>query len=253
MIKVFVNGCNGTMSKQVLLEINKSEDMTVVGGFDKEPNKAYDFPVYTDINKIKVDADVIIDFSVPSATLEILTYAKKSQTPIVIATTGFSNTDLLMIEEASHSIPIFRSSNMSFDIAVMKKVIASLSHILEGTDIEIIETHHNRKLDAPSGTALALADAINKEFDNSYEYVYSRHERREPRNKREIGISSVRGGNIVGEHSVQFFGPYETFEIKHIAHSRSVFAQGAIKAAKFLIRQKPGSYSMEDLMDVNID
>ena len=247
MLKILVNGCNGKMGNVVCNLIKENENMQVIAGFDKEKNIDFDFPVFTDIEKINVKPDVIIDFSLPIATLNILKYAEVNKIPMVIATTGFTDDETKIIEETSKVIPIFKSANMSFDIMIMKKIVSWLAPLLKNTDIEIIEAHHNRKVDSPSGTAQMLADSINEALDNKLHCEYNRHDKHEKRDKNEIGMSSIRGGNIVGEHTVQFIGNFETFEIKHTSYSRNVFAEGALKAAEFIVVQTPGLYSMEDM------
>lgn len=248
MIKVLINGCNGRMGQVVANEIDRFPELLLTAGFDIYDEGKNTFPVYSKIEDIKEKPDVIVDFSVPVSTFNMLNYAVKETVPMVIATTGFSKEELEKIKEASNSIPIFQSSNMSFDINLMKKVASEVAKNLKGTDIEIVETHHNRKIDAPSGTAILLADAINEVMDEKLEYNFNRHDIHEKRNPKEIGFSSIRGGNIVGEHSVLFFGEHETFEIKHTSYSRNVFAEGALKAAAFLANQKPGYYQMDDLV-----
>ena len=223
------------------------ESIDIVCGFDREELSG-EFPIYNDIESIKEKVDVIIDFSVPVATFEILKYALKNKTPIVIATTGFSKEQLDQIKEYSKEIPIFRSSNMSLDINLMASIIQKVAEVLKNADIEIIETHHNRKVDSPSGTAILLADAINEVLEDKKEYTFDRMQKREKRSKNEIGFSSVRGGNIVGEHTVAFFGESETLEITHKAYSRQVFAEGALKAAMFLVAKENGLYNMRDLV-----
>ncbi len=207
-----------------------------------------DIHVYNDISKIQEIPDVIIDFSNVHATLEILKFAKEKHIPIVIATTGFNREQENIIADFSQQLPIFKSANMSFDINLMCKLVAQIAPLLTGTDIEISEIHHKNKVDAPSGTALMLADNINEALGGKMKYVYNRHDLSQKREDNEIGISSIRGGNIVGEHSVQFYGINDTFEIKHTSYSRSVFAEGAIKAAKFIINKPNGLYSMKELM-----
>lgn len=248
MINVLVNGCNGKMGQEVVNQIEQNSDFLVLAGFDKEDLGNTSYPVYTNLSSITVKPDVIIDFSVPIATLNILEYAKDSSIPVVIATTGLSDQQIRTVEEYSKSIPIFKSANMSYDINLMAKILSQIAPILKDSDIEIIETHHNRKVDAPSGTALLLADTINKSLENSMEYNFDRFSSREKRKPNEIGFSSIRGGNIVGEHTVKFYSPYETFEISHTSYSRSVFAEGALKATKFIINQPAGLYSMDDLL-----
>ena len=247
-MNILINGASGKMGGEGAKAIEGQADCKVVCGVDCVDNKTTKFPIYTNINDIKEKVDVIIDFSIPVATFEILKYAKKTKTPIVIATTGFTQEQLEEIEKASKEIPIFRSANMSLDINLMANIISQIAKILTDADIEIVETHHNRKIDSPSGTAILLADAINDVLENKKTYNFERMQKREPRSKNEIGFSSIRGGNIVGEHSVKFFGENETLEITHTAYSRQVFAEGAIKAAKYLVNQKPGLYNMKNLV-----
>ena len=247
MLNVFVNGCNGKMGNVVRELVDENENMQVIGGFDKVSYSDSKFPIFTEVENITVKPDVIIDFSIPIATLTILEYARTNKIPMVIATTGFTDEQTKIIEEASKIIPIFKSANMSFDIMLMKKVVSWLAPLLKNTDIEIIEAHHNRKVDSPSGTAQMLADSINESLGNTLHCEYNRHDKHEKRDKNEIGMSSVRGGNIVGEHTVQFIGNFETFEIKHASYSRNVFAEGALRAAEFIVIQQPGMYAMEDM------
>ena len=247
MLEVLVNGCNGKMGQVVCDLVEKDEDLLLKCGFDKENTGEFAFPVYTNINEITEKPDVIIDFSIPIATFNILEYAKKNKVPVVIATTGFTEEQENLIKEYSKDFPIFKSANMSYDINIMKRIVMELAPLLKGTDIEITEVHHNRKIDSPSGTAQMLADAINSSLGNTYHCEYNRHNKREKRDKKEIGMSSIRGGNIVGEHTVQFFGEYETFEIKHTSYSRNVFAEGAIKAAKFISNKESGFYNMDNM------
>lgn len=247
-MKVLINGCNGKMGQEVAKQIRSMEDIDVLCGVDKTDSGDNIFPVFTNIHDIDLIPDVIIDFSIPIATFNILEFAKKNSIPIVIATTGFSDKELEKISETSKKIPVFRSANMSYEINLMSKIVCEIANKLRDADIEIVETHHNRKVDSPSGTALLLANDINKALDNEKEFVFDRHSKREARNKREIGISSIRGGTEVGKHSVIFFGDNESFEITHNCTSRSVFANGAIKAAKFLEHKAPGLYNMNDLL-----
>ena len=248
MINVLINGINGRMGQEVLNQVNSSEEFEVCCGVDKYNNKDYPFPVYDKINSIKEIPDVIIDFSVPEASMNILEFAKSKNVPIIIATTGFSDEQLNVINDASKVIPVFRSGNMSYEINIMADIVAKLAKQLTNSDIEIIETHHRNKLDAPSGTALILADSINEALDNKMEYQYNRHSVRQKRPDNEIGIHSIRGGTEVGKHTVMFLGENETLEITHTVTSRSIFANGALKAAKFLAHQKNGLYNMKDLI-----
>lgn len=247
MINVLINGCNGRMGQEVIKRLDNYPEFSLLGGFDRENSGKFPFPVYTSFNQIKNLPDIIIDFSIPDATLNILTFAKQNKIPIVIATTGFSDKQETEIKEFSKYIPIFKSANMSFDINLMCKILSIITPALNHCDIEITETHHNKKIDAPSGTALLLANSINNSISNKYTYNFDRFSSNEQRSKNEIGFSSIRGGNIVGEHTVQFFGDNETFEITHKTYSRSIFADGAIKAAKFLINKTNGFYDMNNL------
>lgn len=247
MIKVLINGCNGKMGQEVAKEIKITQDVEVLCGVDRIDTGDNNFPVFTDINDINLIPDVIIDFSIPEATFKILEFAQKHKIPTVIATTGLSDEQISSLEEYSKAFPIFRSSNMSYEINLMAKLVAELAQKLSDSDIEIVETHHNRKIDSPSGTALILADSINNALDNKMNYEYDRHSKREKRSKNEIGIHSIRGGNEVGKHSVIFFGNNESLEITHNVNSRAVFASGAIKAAMFIVHKENGLYNMNNL------
>ncbi len=241
MIKVLINGINGKMGQVLLNEINNTDNMEVVAGISRNE----------DPETIKEKIDVIIDFSKPEGTFKILEYAKKKVIPVVIATTGFTKEEQDKILEYSKEIPIFQSSNMSFEINIMCDMVAKLAKQLTNSDIEIVETHHRNKIDAPSGTALMLANSINEAKNNEMDYMYDRHSVRQKRNDNEIGISSIRGGTEVGKHTVYFFGDNESFEITHTVNSRSIFAKGSIKAAEFLIDKKNGFYDMKDLIKEN--
>lgn len=263
MIRILVNGSNGKMGQEVIKAISKSNEFYLFGGIDKIQRDNSNYRTYSSVSELcSLDSiskassksntfgkpDVIIDFSVPEASLAVANYAINSNIPIVIATTGFSKDELNQIKDFSKSIPVFQSANMSFDINIMKNTVANLATLLTDDDIEIVETHHNSKLDSPSGTAIMLADSINRKSDNKYTYIFNRHDSRQKREKNEIGFSSIRGGNIVGEHSVLFFSDDESLEIKHIAYSRAVYAKGALKAAKFIINKPAGYYTMNDLI-----
>lgn len=247
MIRVLINGCNGKMGQEVAKAVTQTPDIEVLCGVDRIDTGDNNFPVFTDISCINVTPDVIIDFSVPEATFKILEFANKNKIPTVIATTGFSDDELKKIEKYSNNFPIFKSANMSYEINLMAKLVAELSKKLSDSDIEIIETHHNRKIDSPSGTALILADSINNSLNNSMSYEYDRHSKREKRGKNEIGIHSIRGGTEVGKHSVIFFGNNESLEITHNVNSRAVFANGAVKAAFFTVHKDNGLYNMNDM------
>lgn len=248
---VLVAGCNGHMGQILCRLIDESENFKVKYAFDKT---AWEYPNYyvcTDLEDIEEFGipDIIIDFSAPEATMQLLDFSKKFKVPIVIATTGFSEDEKSRIVEASNVIPIFQSANMSFEVCLIKHVLKLIAPKLSKSDIEISETHHNRKKDAPSGTALLFAEAIKESLvEDKKKIIYGRMDKRE---SDEIGISSLRGGNIVGEHSIYFFGENETLEIKHSAHSRDLFAEGALKAAEFLLKQtKPGLYTMDNLISM---
>lgn len=248
-MNILLNGANGRMGNEIIIAAKNQENMNIVCGFDREEKLTGEFPVYNDTKNINENIDVIIDFSVPEATFKILEFAKVKKIPVVVATTGFSEEELGKIKELSKELPIFRSSNMSLDINLMASLVQKIAEVLSDSDIEIIETHHNRKIDSPSGTAILLADAINEVFNNEKEYNFDRMNKREKRSKKEIGFSSIRGGNVVGEHTVQFFSDNETLEITHKSYSRQVFAEGALKAARFIINQENGLYDMKNLVN----
>lgn len=249
MVNVVFCGCFGRMGRVVRSIIDELDDTQIVAGVDITEGDA-EFPVFDAAGKVDVPADVIIDFSSPKALDEILKLALGKNIPVVLCTTGYTPEQLDKINEASKKIAILRSGNMSLGINTMAKLIREAARILadEGYDIEIIEKHHNQKVDAPSGTALLLADAMKSELSGEYEYVYDRSTRREKRPKKEIGISSVRGGTIVGEHEVIFAGLDEVIEIKHTAYSRAVFGKGAVNAARFLAGRAPGMYDMKSVI-----
>ena len=246
-MNILLNGATGRMGKEVIKKVAEEKDLNITCGVGIGENNEK-FPIYENTKDIEEKVDVIIDFSIPKASLNILEYARKNKIPIVIATTGFSDEELKVIKEASEEIPVFRSSNMSLDINLMAKIVQEIARVLNDTDIEIIETHHNRKVDSPSGTAILLADAINEVLENKKIYTFDRMQKREKRSKDEIGFSPIRGGNIVGEHTVKFFGENETLEIKHTSYSRQVFVEGALKAAKFIVTKNSGLYDMRSMV-----
>lgn len=251
MVNVIMSGCYGRMGRVISDLCDGRSDIKIVAGVDVS-KFACDtlYPVYGSLEDVKETADVVIDFSSPKALTAILTYCEKNDVAAVLCTTGYSKEQLDEIAEASGKIAILRSGNMSLGINTVSKLIKEAAKILadNGFDIEIVERHHNNKLDAPSGTALLLADSINDEFDGKYEYVYDRSDRREKRPKDEIGISSVRGGSIVGDHEVIFAGMDEVIEIKHTAYSRAIFGKGAVSAALFLAGKSAGMYDMGDVI-----
>ena len=249
MVKIIFCGCYGRMGNAVRQIIKDEADMEIVAGVDITEGTA-EFPVYKTIADVKENADAIIDFSSPKALSSILGFSVSKNVPVVLCTTGFSEEQLAEIKTASEKVAILRSANMSLGINTLVKLLKTATGILSdnGYDIEIVERHHNQKKDAPSGTALLLADAINEAANGKYEYVYDRSERREARPQNEIGISAVRGGSIVGDHEVIFAGLDEVIEIKHRAYSRSVFAKGAVRAAAFLAGKSAGMYDMSDVI-----
>ena len=247
-IKVLLNGASGRMGKEVIKASEEFDNIEIVAGFDKIENVDSKFSIFTEIEKIDVIPDIIIDFSIPEASMKILAFAVEKNIPIVIATTGFSEEEMKKIEEASNKIPVFKSANMSYEINFMAKLLAECAKKLTDSDIEIIEVHHNNKIDSPSGTALLLADSMNEALNNEMKYEYDRHSKRQKRDKKEIGIHSIRGGTECGKHTVMFYGKNESFEISHNVTSRAVFANGALKAAKFLIGKNAGKiYNMNDM------
>lgn len=250
MLKIIVNGCHGKMGQVLVNQIEQDDELHIIAGVDKEPSKLKtSFPVYDNIFICKEKADVIIDFSSPKAIQGLLDYAIKTNTPLVTATTGMSPQDMNDMKNASNKIPVFHSANMSVGINVLISLVQTAAKLMEGfADIEIIEKHHNLKVDAPSGTAYLIADKINSSLNNPKRYNFGRHSKTERRNENEIGIHAIRGGTIVGEHSVLFAVKDEIIEISHSASSKNIFALGAIKAAKFLVNKKPSFYNMDDLM-----
>ena len=246
MTKLILNGACGHMGKVIASSI--TEDFSIVCGFDIRCDETSSFPIYTSPDDFDGKADVIIDFSHPSSLSGILDYAVKSGTPIVVCTTGLTDEQKIEIKKASEKIAVFYSANMSIGISLITKLAKAAAEALgEDFDIEIIEKHHNKKLDAPSGTALAIAESLNE--SDEFDFVYERQSKRQKREKSEIGIHSVRGGTIVGEHTVIFAGKDEVIEIKHSAASKEIFATGAIRAAAFLKEKPAGLYTMADLVD----
>jgi len=251
MTRIILAGCNGRMGQVITDILKEDENAIIVAGIDLKQNIINTYPVFQNFSKCNVEADVIIDFSSPLTLEDMLTYAVRNRIGCVLCTTGYTQEHLKLISEASQRIPVLRSANMSMGINLISKLLKAAAPILAdaGFDIEIVERHHNKKLDAPSGTALALADAINESLNNKYTYKMDRSTERAPRSKQEIGISAVRGGTIVGEHEIIFAGTDEVIEIKHTAYSKAIFAKGAIQAAKYLPGKQPGLYTMSDIMD----
>ena len=250
MTKVIMHGCNGRMGQMITKLIAEDPNMEIAAGIDVYDGIVNTYPVYKTLEECDVEADVVIDFATASAVAKLLDYCVEKQLPCVLCTTGLSAEQLAIVKEASEKVAVLRSANMSMGINLIMKLLKEAAPILAeaGFDIEIVEKHHNQKLDAPSGTAVALADAVNESMDHAYEYVYDRSCRREKRPAKEIGISAVRGGSIVGEHDVIFAGKDEVITFSHTAYSRALFGNGAIQAAKFLAGKAAGLYSMSDVI-----
>lgn len=250
MTNIILRGCNGKMGRTITQLVEEDRDVQIVAGVDLAPNPELSYPVYQSFRQCSVDADVIIDFSAPINIREMLEYAEEKNVGIVLCTTGFNEDDMKMIEEFTSRIALLRSANMSFGVNVLVKLVQEAAKHLAhtGFDIEVVERHHNKKVDAPSGTALLLADAMNEVLNQEYSYKYDRSLDRVSRPEKEIGISAVRGGTIVGEHEIIFAGTDEVIEIKHTAYSKAIFAKGAIQGAKYLHGKPNGLYQMKDLM-----
>ena len=250
MVKIIMHGCNGKMGQVITGIVAADKDAEIVAGIDIVDNRQNPYPVFTNIDDCNVEADVIIDFASAKAIDKLLDYVETRKIPVVLCTTGLSEEQLARVEEVSKKVAVLKSANMSLGINTLFKVLKSVSPLLAeaGFDIEIVEKHHHFKVDAPSGTALALGDAVNESLPEKYEYKFDRSQARIPRPKNEIGFSSVRGGTIVGEHDVIFAGEDEVITFSHTAYSKSVFAKGAVEAAKFLKGQPAGHYTMKEVI-----
>lgn len=250
MIKVLMHGCNGRMGQMIVGLLKDDDEAEVVAGVDAFDGVSNPFPVFSRIGDCDVKADVAIDFSNAGAVDGVLDYCVATKTPVVLCTTGLSEEQLAKVEEAAKETAVLKSANMSLGINLLLKLLKEAAPILSeaGFDIEIVEKHHNQKLDAPSGTAVALADAINEAENGAYTYVYDRSQVRQKRDAKELGISAVRGGTIVGDHDVIFAGTDEVITFEHRAYSRAVFGKGAIQAAKFLAGKPAGRYDMSDVI-----
>ena len=250
MVKIIMHGCNGHMGQVISGIVEKDPDAEIVAGIDIADQGKNSYPVFTDIDACQVEADAIIDFSSTKATDKLLEYSAARQIPVVLCSTGLSQEQLAKVEETSRKVAVLKSANMSLGINTLLKLVQDAARVLAaaGFDMEIVEKHHRLKLDAPSGTALALADSINEAMDNQYHYVYDRSQKREKRDDKEIGISAVRGGTIVGEHEIIFAGQDEVIEFKHTAYSKAIFGKGAVEAAKFLAGKPAGRYDMSDVI-----
>lgn len=245
-----MHGCNGKMGQMITGIIAEDPETEIVAGVDASDHIKNAYPVYKSLEECNAEADVIIDFSAAAAVDKLLDYCVEKQIPCVLCTTGLSKTQLAHVEDAAKKVAILKSANMSLGVNMLLKLLKEAAGILvpAGFDVEIVEKHHNLKADAPSGTALALADTINEEFHNEYEYVYDRSQVRGKRTDKEIGISSVRGGTIVGDHDVIFAGEDEVITFSHRAYSKALFGKGAVQAAKFLKGKPAGRYDMQDVV-----
>ena len=250
MVKVILHGCNGKMGQVINGICAEDSSIEIVAGVDVYDGIDNPYPVFKHITDCQTPADVIVDFSNSKAVDALLDYSMQKRIPVVLCTTGLSEIQLAKVQKTSEQIAILKSANMSLGINTLLDLLKKAVHVLApaGFDMEIVEKHHNQKLDAPSGTALALADSMNDALEQSYEYKYDRSKQRQKRAKNEIGIASVRGGNIVGEHEVIFAGTDEVITFKHTAHSKAVFAKGAVEAAKFLAGKEAGMYDMADVI-----
>ncbi len=252
MTRIIMNGCSGHMGRVITEIVAEDPDAQIVAGVDLVVPKNAEYPVYSSFEDVKEEADVLIDFSTPKILTKLITEAKKRSMPLVLCTTGYTKEQVAEINEAAKELPIVRSANMSLGVNVLFRLVQEAAKKLaaEGFDIEIVEKHHRLKKDAPSGTALAIADAINEVLPKAKEYVFDRSGRSEQRPKDEIGISAVRGGTIVGDHDVIFAGTDEVITVSHMAYSKAIFGKGAVVAAKFLAGNKPGIYTMQDVIDL---
>lgn len=250
MLNIILHGCNGAMGQVISHLAEEDGDVTIVAGIDRNTEKSFGYPVYAACGECREAADVIVDFSVAPAVDGVLSYAVERKLPLVLCTTGLNEAQLAAVNEAAKVIPVLRSANMSLGVNTVFKLAAMAARILgdAGYDIEIVEKHHHRKLDAPSGTAIAIADAINEAMGGRYTYKLDRSAERAKRSPDEIGIQAVRGGNIVGEHEVLYCGPDEVIEIRHTAYSRAIFGKGALAAACFLKGKEAGLYQMSDVI-----
>lgn len=250
MVRIIMHGCNGKMGQVISGLVAADNEAEIVAGVDVYDQVKNTYPVFKTIEECNVEADAVIDFSNAAGVDRLLDYCVEKKLPVVLCTTGLSEEQLVHVKAASEKTAVLKSANMSLGINMLLKLLKEAAAVLApaGFDMEIVEKHHNQKVDAPSGTALALADAINEEFDNSYEYVYDRSQVRQKRSEKEIGISAVRGGTIVGDHDVIFAGADEVITFSHRAYSKAVFGKGAVQAAKFLAGKPAGMYDMSDVI-----
>lgn len=252
MIRLIIHGCNGKMGQVISKLAAEDEEIDIVAGIDRFDGKENPYPVFENMEKCDIPADVVIDFSNAQAVDALLQSCAQRKLPVILCTTGLSEKQLELVKKTAKKTAVLRSANMSLGINLLMKLLKDAAKVLAlaGYDMEIIEKHHNKKVDAPSGTALALADSINEALDDAYTYKYDRSRERKVRDKHEIGISAVRGGTIVGEHEVMFAGEDEVIRFSHTAYSKAVFGKGALEAAKFLARKPAGLYDMSDVIQL---
>ena len=250
MVKAIMHGCNGKMGQVISGLIKEDPQIEIVAGIDTFQEITNEYPVFASLKEFKVEAEVVIDFSNASAVDELLETCVERNLPVVLCTTGLSEEQLQKVEDAGRKVAVLRSANMSLGINLLMKLLKEAAAVLApaGFDIELVEKHHNQKLDAPSGTAVALADSVNEALNNEYTYKYDRSQERKKREKNEIGIVAVRGGTIVGEHDVIFAGADEVITFQHTAYSKAVFGKGAVEAAKYLAGKPAGMYGMSDVI-----
>lgn len=251
MVRVIMHGCNGRMGQVISNIVKEEDDLVMVAGIDAYTGVTNPYPVFENIEACDIEADVIIDFSNAKAVDALLEYCIDKKTPVILCTTGLTKEQLEKVTKASQKVAVLKSANMSLGVNMLLKLLQDATKILApaGFDIEIVEKHHNQKVDAPSGTALAIADSINESLDNTYTYNFDRSKELKKRQQKEIGIVAVRGGTIVGEHEVIYAGQDEVIEFKHVAYSKAIFGKGAVEAAKFLTGKAPGLYNMGHVID----
>lgn len=250
MVRMIMHGCNGAMGQVITGIVAAQEDIRIVAGIDMNAVQKNDYPVFASLEDCDVEADVIVDFTAAAAVDHLLDYCAEKKMPVVLCSTGLSEAQIQKVKEVAKETPVLRSANMSLGVNLLLKLVKEAAQVLAAADfdIEIVEKHHNKKLDAPSGTAIALADSINEAMDHQYHYVYDRSTKHERRDKKEMGISAVRGGSIVGEHDVIFAGQDEVITFNHTAYSKAIFAKGAVSAAKYLAGKEAGLYTMADVI-----
>lgn len=254
MTNIILSGCNGVMGRTITELVKNDDGAEIVAGIDLVDDGRNGYPVFSSVGECDVRADALIDFSTPKILDDILAYCEEKKLPAVLCTTGYDREQMAQIDEAAEKFAVLKSANMSLGVNTLMSLVKQAVKVLgkEGYDVEIVEKHHNQKLDAPSGTALALADCVNEAAEDQYEYVYDRSKRRQKRDKKELGISAVRGGTIVGDHDVIFAGADEVITLSHSAYSKAVFGKGAVAAAKFLKGKASGRFEMADVIEAEM-